>query len=217
MPIAASPAPAAAPADSLLSTLRAFTRALETRRSLQAEVEQALSSFLSSTPAALSTGSDVLAAPSDSLKADEPNVQPNGTAGLSTCASEALRPPSEEELQEALQIGFAGLVELKEEVKVLQADVKRRWAREDLARIVGRIEGWESERIRATLERDQLRRLQSLQPELDFDSSIAEKNALRDSLARQIQEEVQEIHAEIAELAAADEEPAEGGKRTNGQ
>ncbi|KAK4333762.1 hypothetical protein RTBOTA2_002492 [Rhodotorula toruloides] len=68
-----------------------------------------------------------------------------------------------------------------------------------------------------TLERDQLRRLQSLQPELDFDSSIAEKNALRDSLARQIQEEVQEVHAEIAELAAAEENPAERGALANGQ
>ncbi|BGP07932.1 hypothetical protein JCM10049v2_003777 [Rhodotorula toruloides] len=216
MSFAASPAAAAPPTDSLLSTLRAFTRALETRRSLQAELEQALSSFLTSTPSALSTGSDVLAAPSDSLEADAPSAQPNGAAGRSTCASEALRPPSEEELQELLRIGFAGLVEIKEEVKVLQAAVERRWERADLARIVRRIEGWESERIRATLERDQLRRLQSLQPELDFDSSIAEKNALRDSLARQIQEEVQEVHAEIAELAAAEEESG-GGALANGQ
>ncbi|BGP02629.1 hypothetical protein RTG_01635 [Rhodotorula toruloides ATCC 204091] len=217
MSIAVSPAPAAAPGDSLLSTLRAFTRALETRRSLQAELEQALSSFLTSTPSALTNGADVLAAPSDSLETNETTEQPNGGAGLSTCASKALRPPSEEELQEVLRIGFAGLVELKEEVKVLQADVERRWERQDLARVVGRIEGWESERIHATLERDQLRRLQSLQPELDFDSSIAEKNALRDSLARQIQEEVQEVHAEIAELAAAEENPAERGALANGQ
>ena len=78
-----------------------------------------------------------------------------------------------------------------------------------------------------------MRRLSMLQPELDFTSSIAEKNALcvppipslvphadpgrtavsrRDSLAAQVQEEVQEIHAEIAELSAAEaEEGAEAG------
>ncbi|GEM07350.1 hypothetical protein Rt10032_c03g1367 [Rhodotorula toruloides] len=199
-------ATSASPSESLLSTLRAFTRALETRRSLQAELEQALSSFITSTPASLSTGADVLSASTGPTRPDESSAQPNGAATLSTCASEALRPPSEEELQEVLQIGFAGLVEIKEEVKVLQAELERKWERDDLARVVGRIEGWESERIRATLERDQLRRLQSLQPGLDFDSSIAEKNSLRDSLARQIQEEVQEVHAEIAELAAAAEE-----------
>ncbi|KPV75431.1 uncharacterized protein RHOBADRAFT_66427 [Rhodotorula graminis WP1] len=64
--------------------------------------------------------------------------------------------------------------------------------------------------MRATLERDQMRRLSTLQPELDFVSSIADKNALRDSLAAQVQEEVQEIHAEIAELSAAEADDEQG-------
>ncbi|BGP39888.1 hypothetical protein JCM10450v2_003862 [Rhodotorula kratochvilovae] len=195
-PLPPSPAP-----PTLLATLRAFTRALETRRALQAELDSALSSFLSGAPEPLA-GADALsaAAQAPSRAGDTP------PAGLSPCAAEALRPPSQPELEQALTIGFGGLVELKEEVRVLQSAVGERWGRRDLEEVVRRIEGWEIERLRATLERDQMRRLSMLQPELDFTSSIAEKNALRDSLAAQVQEEVQEIHAEIAELSAAEAE-----------
>lgn len=149
MSAASSPAAAVDTGDSLLSTLRAFTRALETRRALQAELDQALSSFLTSTPSGLSSGSDALAAPLDPDNSDRDSAQPNGGGGISTCRSEALRPPSEDELQEVLRIGFAGLVEIKEEARLLQADVEQRWRRTDLARVLERIEGWESERIRA--------------------------------------------------------------------
>ncbi|GJN89244.1 hypothetical protein Rhopal_002223-T1 [Rhodotorula paludigena] len=197
MAISLDPLPPSAAPATLLATLRAFTAALETRRSLQAELDSALSSFLTSTPAPLSSGPDAL------VPAAEP-----ATTGASACASEAVRPPSQDELNEVLRIGFGGLVELKEEVRLLREAIETRWHRADLADVVGRIEEWESERIKATLERDQMRRLQTLQPELEFASSIEEKNALRDSLARQIQEEVQEVHAEIAELSAAEAEAA---------
>ncbi|GAA6002201.1 uncharacterized protein JCM10292_000805 [Rhodotorula paludigena] len=195
MAISLDPLPPSAAPATLLATLRAFTAAIETRRSLQAELDSALSSFLTSTPAPLSSGPDALAA------------EPAAT-GASACASEAVRPPSQDELNEVLRIGFGGLVELKEEVRLLREAIETRWHRADLADVVGRIEEWESERIKATLERDQMRRLQTLQSELEFAASIEEKNALRDSLARQIQEEVQEVHAEIAELSAAEAEAA---------
>ncbi|GAA5845957.1 hypothetical protein JCM9279_004736 [Rhodotorula babjevae] len=198
--------PLAAP-PTLLATLRAYNRLLETRRALQAELDSALSSFLSGSPTSLAP-SDPLAADADAPTPDA-GAPTSATSALSTCASEAIRPPSQPELEQALQIGFGGLVELKEEARLVLAQLGDKWARDDLRRVVERVEGWESERMRATLERDQMRRLSTLQPELDFASSVAEKNALRDSLAAQVQDEVQEIHAEIAELSAAeaDDEP----------
>ncbi|TNY22714.1 hypothetical protein DMC30DRAFT_124630 [Rhodotorula diobovata] len=201
-----SPLPPAAPT-TLLATLRAYTRLLETRRALQAELDSALSSFLSGLGTPLPSSGDALAAPSPSSPSSD--APPPEGAPRSTCAIEAIRPPSQPELEQALQIGFGGLVELKEEARVLRGLLGDKWGREDLQGVVGRIEGWESERMRATLERDQMRRLETLQPELDFASSVAEKNALRDSLAAQVQEEVQEIHAEIAELTAAETEGQE--------
>ncbi|GAA6048283.1 hypothetical protein JCM3770_006519 [Rhodotorula araucariae] len=208
MAISLEPLPPAPAPATLLGTLRAFTRALETRRALQAELDSALSSFLSGTPGPLGR-TDALSAGTSASAPTAPGAPGAAAAAapaLSPCASEALRPPSEPELEQALAIAFGGLVELKDQVRVLQRAVGEQWARADLAAVMGRVEQCESERLRATLERDQMRRLSMLQPDLDFASSIADKNALRDSLAAQVQEEVQEIHAEIADLAAAEAE-----------
>lgn len=138
MAISLDPLPPSAAPATLLATLRAFTAALETRRSLQAELDSALSSFLTSTPAPLFSGPDALA----------PAAEP-ATTGASACASEAVRPPSQDELNEVLRIGFGGLVELKEEVRLLREAIETRWHRADLAGVLGRIEEWESERIKA--------------------------------------------------------------------
>ena len=136
----------------LLATLRAYTRLLETRRALQAELDSALSSFLSGSPTPLPPSDPLAAATADAptpaaaAAADAPAPAANA---LSTCASEAIRPPSQPELAQALQIGFGGLVELKEEARLLMAQLGDKWARDDLRRVVERVEGWESERMRA--------------------------------------------------------------------
>ncbi|GAA6027291.1 hypothetical protein JCM8097_002564 [Rhodosporidiobolus ruineniae] len=215
--------PSAPPASaSLLATLRAITRQLETRRSLQAELDQALGSFLSppsslapggSATAAQGDGSNVLAAPRDPDFAPSSSSALPSTSSSSTCAAEALHPPppSDLELQEVLKIAFGGLVEVKEEIAVLAAEVDDRWGRADLGRVVERVEGWESERVKATLEQYQLRRLLALDPSLSssVSATIAEKDQQRTTLARQIQEELQEITAEIADLNAVEEEEKE--------
>ncbi|KWU46107.1 hypothetical protein RHOSPDRAFT_32101 [Rhodotorula sp. JG-1b] len=187
-------APLPAPATSALGSLKSYVQLIETRRSLQAEMEQALSSFLTATPAPLSNGPDPLAA----------SGSEETTTTRSPCAAEAIRPPTEPELQQVLQIAFGGLVEVKEQARLVVEALEERWHRPELARIVRGIELDESARIKATLERDQLRRLQTLQPELEFASSIQEKDAARTALAGSIQEQMQELHAEIADLAAAE-------------
>lgn len=211
-----------APATSLLGCLKSYVQLIETRRSLQAEMDQALSSFLTARPIPVPLdGSDALSAPEvdhAAARGDE----------LSACAAEAIRPPTEQELQQVLQIAFGGLVEVKEQAKLLVDALDERWDRKDLAAQVREIEQDESARIKAvsqtslsslctragctpeactlgraaswetssvrteersptdrhlywpshqTLERDQLRRLQTLQPELEFASSIQEKDA----------------------------------------
>ncbi|GAA5958939.1 hypothetical protein JCM8115_000697 [Rhodotorula mucilaginosa] len=196
MAISVDPAttPLPAPATSALGSLRCYVQLIETRRSLQAEMEQALSSFLTATPTPLSNGPDLLSA----------SGSEETTTTRSPCAAEAIRPPTEPELQQVLQIAFGGLVEVKEQARLVVEALEERWQRPELARIVRGIEVDESARIKATLERDQLRRLQTLQPELEFASSIREKDAARTTLAGSIQEQMQELHAEIADLAAAE-------------
>ncbi|GAA5981680.1 hypothetical protein JCM10908_004564 [Rhodotorula pacifica] len=193
-------APLPAPASTLLGSLKSYVQLVETRRSLQAEMDQALSSFLTASPAPLSTGPDALSAASNTTAVNGASE----TSNLSACAAEAIRPPTEQELQQVLQIAFGGLVEVKEQAKLVVQELEERWGRSDLARMVSGIEDDESARIKATLERDQLRRLQTLQPELEFASSIQEKDAVRNALASQIQEQLQDVHAEIADLAATE-------------
>ncbi|POY74860.1 hypothetical protein BMF94_2133 [Rhodotorula taiwanensis] len=204
-----STAPLPAPNASVLASLKAYVQLVETRRSLQAEMDQALSSFLTGESAPLANGQDVLSAPGAPAASSSPSP-----SSLSACAAEAIRPPTEQELQQVLQIAFGGLVEVKEQARLLVVELDERWDRADLARMVRGIEEDESARIKATLERDQLRRLQTLQPELEFSSTIQEKEAARNTLASQIQEQVQDVHAEIADLAAAeaDRETEDGGR-----
>ncbi|GAA6002427.1 hypothetical protein JCM10207_001113 [Rhodosporidiobolus poonsookiae] len=209
--------PTTAPAHpTLLSTLRAFTRLLETRRSLQAELDLSLSSFLaasSSSNSGTSDPTDVLSAPRDPAFPPPSSSAPSATP-QSTCAAEALSPPppSEPELAELLKIAFGGLVEVKEEARALGEEVGGRWGRKDLQRVVERIEAWESERVKATLEQYQLRRLLALDASLyaSLADTLKEKDALRADLAVKIQEELQEVQAEIADLSAAAEGEQEG-------
>ncbi|GAA5857474.1 hypothetical protein JCM8547_009291 [Rhodosporidiobolus lusitaniae] len=216
----APPTPAAPPA-TLLATLQAFTTALQIRRSLLSELDQALSSFLSpsssSSPARGELTNDVLAAPSL-----DPSYTPPPPPGQSACLAESLSPPpprSDAELQQVLQLAFAGLVEVKEDVRLsilerLGGEKEEGFGRGDLERVVREVEERESERVKATLELYQLRRLLVLTPSLSSDSSIAstmaEKETLRADLARRIQEEMQEIQAEITDLKAAEQEEEEG-------
>ncbi|GAA5871038.1 hypothetical protein JCM3774_005095 [Rhodotorula dairenensis] len=198
-------APVPAPATSLLACLKSYVQLIETRRSLQAEMDQALASFLTARPTPIPLdGSDALSAPDSDAEA----AANGGPTTLSACAAEAIRPSTEAELQQVLQIAFGGLVEVKEQAKLVVEALDDRWDRTDLAAMVRAIEQDESARIKATLERDQLRRLQTLQPELEFASSIQEKDSARTALASTIQEQMQELHAEIADLTAA--EVAEG-------
>ncbi|GAA5911029.1 hypothetical protein JCM6882_006752 [Rhodosporidiobolus microsporus] len=211
----AAPAAPPAPHPTLLATLKAYSQLLQTRRSLLAELDQALATFLAS-PGGSSGSSDAPTPPSH-----DPFVapQPQPAQSTSTCALESLHPPpprSEEELEAVLRIAFGGLVEVKEEARCLAAEVGERWGRGELEGVVGRVERWESERVKATLELYQLRRLVHLDSSLSSSvaDSVREKEQLRTELAQKIQEEVQEITAEIADLSAAaeEDEPATSGE-----
>jgi len=142
-----SPVPATPP-PTLLSTLKAIVTLHSTRRSLLAELDLSLSSFLSpSSSSSRGTAPDALSAPSDP---DFPTLARTG----SSCQGEALNPPpprSDAELQELLRIAFGGLVEVKEEVAVLQGALGERFGPdgERLEACVEKVEGWESERVKA--------------------------------------------------------------------
>lgn len=139
-----STAPLPAPNASVLASLKAYVQLVETRRSLQAEMDQALSSFLTGESAPLANGQDVLSAPGAPAASSSPSP-----SSLSACAAEAIRPPTEQELQQVLQIAFGGLVEVKEQARLLVVELDERWDRADLARMVRGIEEDESARIKA--------------------------------------------------------------------
>ncbi|GAA5998125.1 hypothetical protein JCM5350_006681 [Sporobolomyces pararoseus] len=192
---------------SILSTLELVLKAWETRCSLLAELDSALNSFLTSTPISLSNPTDLLS--------PEPTPEPRDTITRTStsCTTESqsalhVRPPNEQELQQLLSISFAGLLEVKNELVGYKRTLDEELDAVRIARIVGTVEEWESERIKLTLERDQLRRLSSLQPELEFSQSIAEKDQSRRTLLSKIEEEKREIQAEVMDLkaAAAEEE-----------
>ncbi|GAA5928694.1 uncharacterized protein JCM15063_003942 [Sporobolomyces koalae] len=189
----------------LLETLTRLTTAWDTRRSILSELESSLDSFLTSTPIALSNPTDLLA---------PDHTGDDGSRNSTSCTQEArsplhVRPPNEDELQQLLSISFAGLLQVKTDVETLRDTLREDPTTEKLARVVERVEEQESQRIKVTLERDQLRRLSTLQPDLEFSQSIVEKEQLRKELLESIQEEKREIEAEIMDLraeAAAEEE-----------
>ncbi|GAA5977589.1 hypothetical protein JCM11641_006871 [Rhodosporidiobolus odoratus] len=212
MAVSLAPAAAPAPSASLLASLRAFTRALETRRALQQELDSAMSSFFSPT----STSTQLDWSVPDALASSTSHTHPTPAAGQSQCAAEAANPraPNEEELNEVLKIAFGGLLEVKEEIRLLREEINEKWERRDLEKVVRKIEQAESERVKATLELYQLRRLMSLDSSLSpsLIGSIQEKESSRTTLAQQVQEELQEITAEIAELSLAEEDAKERGE-----
>ena len=126
-PIAPPPPPT-----TLLATLKAFTKAQETRAALQRELEDALSSFLSDTPSPLTNLIPTTLEP----------------VSASTCASEAVRPPNQAELGEVLRIGFTGILEVRQEVDTLQAILRVAFKRDDLADVLERVEKLEGERLK---------------------------------------------------------------------
>ncbi|GAA6060075.1 hypothetical protein JCM10212_003036 [Sporobolomyces blumeae] len=209
-----SPAPAPG-SPTLLETLQALTKVWQTRHALVVELEQAMDSFLTSTPIPLD-GAHLAGSPAPAASdARHPTTSDHAQESLATrtassCSTEAsssahIRPPNQVELEQLLSISFEGLVQVKSEaVELSTRPVVTRNPR--IQGAVGRIEEWESQRIKVILETEQLRRLAMLQPDLEFSASITEKNRIRDELARQIQEEKTEIHAEIADLAAEAED-----------
>ncbi|GAA5845738.1 hypothetical protein JCM11251_007293 [Rhodosporidiobolus azoricus] len=210
MAISLAPPAPPGPHPTLLSTLKAYATLRQTRTSLLNELDQALSTFLSSSS---TSSSD----PAPSSSSPVPSPQSSSTS-TSTCALEAISPPpprSPEELEAVLRIAFGGLVEVKEEARILAEEIGDKWGKEELRRVVEKVEEWESERVKATLELYQLRRLVHLDSDLQSSTadSMREKEQLRTELAQKIQEEVQEITAEIADLSVAEEEePATNGE-----
>ncbi|KAK4047691.1 hypothetical protein OIV83_005199 [Microbotryomycetes sp. JL201] len=196
---AAYPGKAPDASTSLLATLQAFQRAQETRRSLQNELESALSSFLTDTPSAWSNGSAI----SVNGHSHAFDGAANGTT--STCAREAaeLRPPTSDEMTQVLDIGMRGLLDVRLEMQELQTLLRETWKRNDLARILSEVESLEQDRLKHTIERDQMRRLSAIEPDRDFSEAIAAANAKRSELASRIEEEAREIAAEIADASAA--------------
>ncbi|KAM0787790.1 hypothetical protein ACM66B_003844 [Microbotryomycetes sp. NB124-2] len=183
---------------SVSATLQAFQRAQETRRSLQNELESALTSFLTDTPSTWSNGTAETLNRSNGAS----NEVENGST--STCAQEAasVRPPTNDEMTQVLEIGMRGLLDVKIEMQELQTLLRDTWKRNDLARVVREVESLEQERLKHTIERDQMRRLSALEPDRDFSEAISVANAKRAELASQIEEEAREIAAEIADASA---------------
>ena len=183
----------------LLTTLQSFITAQRTRRNVQLELEQALSSFLSQSPSGLK---------SLTLNAPEPELGPaTVTTGSGTaCANEAaqVRAPNDAEMVQVLKIGFEGLVEVRNEVDIITTLLRDEFDRKDLAQVVDRIERLEASRTKESLMRDQYRRLAVLEPERDFHELIAQHDKKQAQLALEINEQTEEITAEIADLSAAD-------------
>lgn len=134
------PASHSEPPKTLLATLQAYTTLQQTRRSLQLELDQALSSFLTQTPASLAS--------LQSTTLNGGDGGDGGTEGVSTCATEAVRPPNEAELQQVLKIGFGGLLEVRGEAEILRTLLDDTFGRRDLARVVQEIERLEGERLK---------------------------------------------------------------------
>ena len=157
-PTAQTPSSSSAPASAtLLTTLTRFRTLQQTRHALAHELDDALSSYLSA---------------SASLPPPPPAAE-----GQSTCAHEASLPPSQAELGEVLRIGFEGLMEVRGEMLELAEKLEVEWHRADLGAVVGKVEALEGDRLKATLERDQLRRLAVLEDGADFTAQVAELEA----------------------------------------
>lgn len=115
------------PPTTLLATLKAFNTAQETRAALGRELDDALSSFLSNTPSTVSTLPPV---------------------SSSTCATEVVRPPNQDELGEVLRIGFVGLLEVRQEVETLETVLRVVFGKSDLADVLKRVGDLEGERLK---------------------------------------------------------------------
>ena len=166
VPLTAAPTPSSSSTPpTLLSTLTRFRALQQTRAALAHELDDALSTYLS-TPAS------ILAPPPPTAAAASDTPAPQ-----STCAAEASLPPSQAELSEVLRIGFEGLMEVRGEMLELSERLASEFEREDLGRVVGKVEELEGERLKATIERDQARRLAVLQPEGEFESQIQDLEA----------------------------------------
>ncbi|SCZ98624.1 BZ3500_MvSof-1268-A1-R1_Chr3-1g05508 [Microbotryum saponariae] len=188
--LAPPPPPPATP--SLLATLKLYRTSLRSRHSLLSELEAALTSFFTKTPTPLST-----------LNIDADNLNRTPT---STCATESIRPPNVEELQEILRIGFEGVLEAKQEHRLIADSLEHRFQRADLKNVVERIETMEEERFKLMIERDQLRRLDMITQvgEGEFQSSLDGFEKRRRELTQKIHDEEREIDAEIVDLGAAE-------------
>lgn len=132
---------------SILSTLELVLKAWETRYSLLAELDSALNSFLTSTPISLSNPTDLLS------PEPTPEPQDTNTRTSTSCTTESqsplhVRPPNEQELQQLLSISFAGLLEVKNELVGYKRTLDEELDAVRIARIVGTVEEWESERIK---------------------------------------------------------------------
>ncbi|KAK4049101.1 hypothetical protein OIO90_005571 [Microbotryomycetes sp. JL221] len=187
---------------SLLSVLQAFQQAQQTRHSLQSELDLAMSSFLTQTPSTWSN--DMSSHQSQSRHINDNVLQQNGHHNGSTCAQEAvqIRAPNDEEITQIVTITMQGLLDIKLEMKQLQTLLIDKYNRKDLANLIQQIEQFEQDKLKHTVERDQLRRLSVLEPDKDFTQAISQADTKKVELAQRIQEESREIAAEIADLSA---------------
>jgi len=131
----------------LLATLESVLKAWETRQSLLSELDSALNSFLTSTPISLSN-------PNDLLSSEQPSGPTDSSTRTGTsCTTESqsplhIRPPNEQELQQLLSISFAGLLEVKNDLVEYRKVLDEQLDQVRIARIIGTVEEWESERIK---------------------------------------------------------------------
>lgn len=124
------------PVQTLLSTLKSIRTSCETRALLLNELDSNYDSFLSQLPSTL----DISPRPSAANTT-------TATDGVTSCQTEAVRPPNEAEMGEILRISLIGLMEVRDEISA-STEVIRACSRSDLVTAIEIMEQKEQERLK---------------------------------------------------------------------
>lgn len=93
----------------------------------------------------------------------------------------------------------SGLLDCSHCVRAIETELRTQLGREDLASLVGKVQDIENRVLRTIVQRDQNRRIGKVEGR-DMSESIAQANSDISSLRRDIQDSMEEINAEIADL-----------------
>ncbi|EPQ30768.1 uncharacterized protein PFL1_01669 [Pseudozyma flocculosa PF-1] len=202
-----------------LHLLRSFKECQERRVAHWHEYNDAFSTYLSQPPPPVTTATAGQAASTSAASSDAANL----TSPSSADQQRAARTPhscshaaaahdaegaqsggriaiSDDMLQEILHLVTQGLLECSHRARAIQTELALPHIdKPQLAALVGRIQAKENDLLRATVERDQLRKV-ALSQQRDFNDKIASLDARIASFRDDIAQEMQEVAAEMAEL-----------------